>query len=66
MQLLLFIMYEHINNTMYTAGEDGSCTYNTDSLHIAMCCLVFKIFSIRTNWQFFSANESDVGYLLLY
>lgn len=51
---------------MASTGEDGSCTCKTDPLHIVMCCLVFKIFSVRTHWQFFSTNENYMGYLLHY
>lgn len=55
-------MYESINNTMYNTGEDGSCTCKTDPWHVVMCCLVFKIFSVRTNGKFFFTNGNDMWY----
>lgn len=47
---------------MCTTDKDGSCTSKTDPLHIVMCCLVFKIFSVRTNWKLFSTNGNNMKY----
>lgn len=54
-------MYDYISNTTCSIGEKSS-TCKTVPFHAVMCYCVLKLFSVRTNWNFFSTDGNGMTY----
>lgn len=50
---------------MCSIGEKGSSACKTVPFHAEICYPVLKIFSVRTNWNFFSTDGNGIITLLL-